>query len=494
MFIRVGILILTLSLTGFAHAQEFCVRPLTGAESVSDIEDSQPRRLVRHPNIIPGYNGIVFAAYDSKRLLHYNGTEFLEITDDFPHLSGFAHKNIHLTPNSDAYGFGSKPKGIFYLPKGAEDWERVSSVGGYKRRMFDKGTGDVIFWSDGSWKRIHKGEIVGELDLPEEDYKLITHVQTVPDVDGTFAFLRRTASINERRGAVWFKPNDGIWKEIDIPSEKMGYFSHSIDIHVSGNLIRILDRRQKQLLFLTVTKNDLKFLGTAPEARWTKYGEDGDLLAWVGKSEQKIEKRRFFGLLRAKQKVIPPKLSIIREGSVTQEILSYDVEPRQTAPKGTVFYFTGIYSDPSSGRSFVHTSTGLGMYDGKTFLVPEGLSDSNSGKGSLKFLSGETYIQSKKGVFKLTKTLDVNRIDTFPIPEPWGHQVEIEYLKMPGLYLISDQKSKSFYTSSDMESYTEVGSEYKVDRIRAVLNEPPAAILSGQDGLYNFSQNCQAAK
>jgi len=215
--------------------------------------------------------------------------------------------------------------------------------------------------------------------------------------------------------------------------------------------------------------------------------------AATGKSEQKMEKQRFFGLLKPKQELSPPKLSIIRGGSATQEVLS-QVEPRQTEPKGTVFYFTGIYSDPSNGRSFVYTSTGLGVYDGKTFLVPEALSESNIGKGSLKFLNGETYIQSKKGVFKLTKALTVERVDTFPIPEPWGHQVEIEYLRAADLYLVSDSKSKSFYTSSDMESFTEVGSEYKLDRISAVLNQPPAAIVSGEDGLYNFAQNCQAAK
>jgi len=488
MYVKAAAVTLILMLTGVAQAQEFCIQPLNGAEP------QQPTGFLTHPNIIPGYGGIVFTDYYRKKLLHYNGSELLEIKDDFPHLSGFAHTNTHIAPNGDAYGFGSKPKGIFYLPKGEEGWRRLDEANGYRKKyLFDKGNGDVLFWREGKWKRIHNGKLINDFDPPVDDYKLISRVQTVPELNGTFALLKPKSSINEHKRSLWFKPKGGAWIQIDIPDKTTLEFLQNLDISVRGKLIHIRDGRRKKLIFLTVAKNGLKFLGAAPEAGWTDYDESGDLLAWVGKSEQKMEKQRFFGLLKPKQELSPPKLSIIRGGSATQEVLS-QVEPRQTEPKGTVFFFTGIYSDPSNGRSFVYTSTGLGVYDGKTFLVPEALSESNIGKGSLKFLNGETYIQSKKGVFKLTKALTVERVDTFPIPEPWGHQVEIEYLRAADLYLVSDSKSKSFYTSSDMESFTEVGSEYKLDRISAVLNQPPAAIVSGEDGLYNFAQNCQAAK
>jgi hypothetical protein len=45
------------------------------------------------------------------------------IESDFPHVWGFAFEHgIHVTPDGNAYGFGSKHQVIFYHQDGTSDW------------------------------------------------------------------------------------------------------------------------------------------------------------------------------------------------------------------------------------------------------------------------------------------------------------------------------------------------------------------------------------
>ena len=496
MFVKPTIVMLALMSAISAHAEEFCIRPLAGAEPVIDIESTQPRRIVSQPHIIPGYDGIVFNAYNRGELLHYDGLKLTKITDDFPHRSGFAYKNIHIAPNGDAYGFGAKPSGIYYLPKGEKTWKRLEGIDGYKsRRLFDRGAGDVVFWANGRWKRIRNGKLLGDFDFPGDNYKLVAHVQTVPELNGTFALIRPTDSINERRGSLWFKgENGGDWEIVDIPNKDMPYLSYNLDISVRDGVIRVMDSHQKRLLFLKQTQSGIKFLSVAPKASWREHEQTGNLVAWVGETRQVAEKTRFFGLFKSKFKLRPPKLSFIRSGTSLVEVIS-DVQPHKSITRGKVTYFKSVYFSPDNKHGFVHTDTGLGVFDGEKLIETESLSISRLGSlPSLKFIGSDTLIQSNKGIFQLTDNLTADRIDTFPIKEPWNHQVEIKYLQKPAIFLIADAKGKSFHTSPDMENFTKIDTQYEIKRIAAVVDDPPAAVLIGEDAIYNFTQSCQVVK
>ena len=503
------IAVLLFMLAGSAHGQEFCVRPIPGAEPISDTENKRASLNFGYPDVIAGYKGVVLNTHDYKKLFHFNGQELVEIKDDFPHISGFTYKNpgfaytnIHTDLNGNSYGFGSKPKEIFYLPKGGAKWQVLDNPKEYKSVRFDQASGAFYFSRNGSsWETMLNGQVVGSADMPDHESGFVIAIRTVPELSGVFALVRSKVAkqrYKQSNQSLWFKPEGGDWQKIDIPVRDEFYVLIDLNkstFEVSGNLVRIFRGGRRAPLFLSKTSQGLKFQGVGPGGYWRQHTESKSRLAWIGKTSQKLEKLKrvsMFSLKKRPNKLIPPKLFLLRNGATTAEEIK-GVKPFSTKSKLNIRY-TRVHHN-ALGLHFIHAETGLVVFDGTNISEPESLRYANIGTfPSIKVINGDVFIQSQKGVFRLSPELDVRRIESFPITEPWGIYVDINYFKQANRFLISDRRSDTFFTSSDMKVFTKLENEEKILSIRAVIQDPPTALVAGERKVYRVTQDCFASE
>ena len=491
------IAVLLFMLAGSAHGQEFCVRPIPGAEPISDTENKRASLNFGYPDVIAGYKGVVLNTHDYKKLFHFNGQELVEIKDDFPHTSFFAYTNIHTDLNGNSYGFGSKPKGIFYLPKGGAKWQVLDNPKEYKSVRFDQGSGAVYFSRNGSsWETVLNGQVVGSADMPDHESGFVSAIRTVPELSGVFALVRSKVAKQRYKlpnQSLWFKPEGRDWQKIDIP---VLIDLNKSTFEVSGNLVRIFRGGRRAPLFLSKTSQGLKFQGVGPVGYWHPHTESKSRLAWIGKESQKLEKLKrvsMFSLKKRPNKLTPPKLFLLRNGATTAEEIE-GVKPYSIRSKLNISY-SGRHNN-ALGLHFIHAETGLVVFDGTNISEPESLRYANIGIfPSIKVIDGDVFIQSQKGVFRLSPELDVRRIESFPITEPWGFYVDINYFKQANRFLISDRRSDTFFTSSDMKVFTKLENEEKILSIRAVIQDPPTALVAaGERKVYRVTQDCFASE
>jgi len=149
---------------------------------------------------------------------------------------------------------------------------------------------------------------------------------------------------------------------------------------------------------------------------------------YIGETTQNLEKKRWLGIVKSRIEPVPPKLFLLRNGETTTEEVK-DVEPYKLKNKRNITYHGATFTYSVYGLHFLKSENGLIVFDGKEISTPDTLCYDNIGNPSLKVLNGEAFIQSSLGVFRLSPELDVKRIDNFPIAEPWGHHVDISYLK-----------------------------------------------------------------
>lgn len=481
-------------LSGTAHSQDFCILPVPGGEPILDIERKQPSRIVRNPRVLPGFEGFVVNAYNRQKLLHFNGKELVEIKDDFPHIWGFADKHIYTDLNGNSYGFGSKPKGIFYLQKGEVGWQAIDAPKDYQSVRFDHGSGVVYFLMNGAWKKIRNGKVVGKANLPEHESSYISSIRTVPELSGIFALVipKGKEASKQSKQSLWFKPEDGDWQEIHIPSRDG--FRKLIDLdkssfEITDDLVGIFRGGRRAPLFLSRKSNGMEFQSVGLAGYWRKHEDSNTWLAWIGETTQNLEKKRWLGIVKSRIEPVPPKLFLLRNGETTTEEVK-DVEPYKLKNKRNITYHGTTFPYSVYGLHFLKSENGLIVFDGKEISTPDTLRYDNIGNPSLKVLNGEAFIQSSLGVFRLSPELDVKRIDNFPIAEPWGHHVDISYLKQAKQFLISDRRSGSLFTSPDMQTYAKFESKQKISKIVTVMDNTPTVLMVGEDKIYMLTQDC----
>ncbi|AUQ46122.1 hypothetical protein PhaeoP10_01784 [Phaeobacter inhibens] len=140
---------------------------------------------------------------------------------------------------------------------------------------------------------------------------------------------------------------------------------------------------------------------------------------------------------------------------------------------------------------FVRSERGFMFLDGVQAVGIEALRYEKIGiHPSMKTIGELNIIQSELGVFVLSDDLSLRRIDNFPAENPWPHEVIIEYVETWQTYIIIDRRSGEIHVSKDMQSFSTVESEQRINASVGVLLEPTSVLVVGEDRLYAVTQDC----
>ncbi|SMX31182.1 hypothetical protein [Actibacterium lipolyticum] len=466
-------------------ADTYCVRDVVGGEAKLPVEIEQPYRIASDPITIPGFDGLVFKAVNRHQLYEYDGSRYNLIESDFPHVWGFAFEHgIHVNLNGNAYGFGSKPKVIFYHQDGTSSWEPIEATRDYWDAFFDQGAGEAYFRTSrraDAWNRIVAGRVQPQEPLPIFHGDITRSVRTVPEISGAFALTGGPSLTVRQSSSIWFRADGGTWRRIPMTlPDGARLFDTLLDavIEVSGDLVRIFPENNAfKPLFFKLADGNMTFAGFAPAGDWTRHPATGVWFGWSGPDAQ--TKR---GVERMR-----PKAFMLGPGEVRATL----VENLEPPVLDKDFYLPKTVMLSGEMPAFLSDSHGFLAFDGSGFSRPAGLSYENLGDlPRVRSLGGKHLSQSEKGVFEIKEDLSVVRFDNFPIVQPWTHLVSIDYVDAWEVFVIADKASGKLFASSNMQEFEVIPSTEPLRSIISILDEPPSVLIGGQAGLVSMTDRC----
>ena len=478
-----------------ANAEEFCVVSVAGSEARLPVEFAQPYRIATSPRTVPGFDGMIVKAAIRQELYEFNGSSLSVVEDDFPDVWGFAFEHgIHVGPDGEAFGFGSRPRVIFRLGSHASSWEPIEATRGYKRAFFDQGAGDV-YWqatSSENLKRIKADRASEEADLPVFNGDQTTSVRTISEIKGALALTGSRSSTPQQSSSLWFRPFGMDWVRIlvDLPEgQRLLPTFQDAHIEVGNGIVRIFPSNSafEPLIFL-FSEDELDFVTTLPAGTWEYHAASQNWIGRIGPWSQST--RKGFGFWKETPETLPPHFLLLGPDETEAQLIPGLTSQSDVAGE-KIFYHPRPMIISGETSVFVHADEGIVVLDDVSLSQIQVLSYEEIGDHpTVKSLGGRIIIQSEIGLFVLNENLSLQRVGNFPVEVPWPHEVSIDYVEPWQTYLIIDKRSGEVHVSRDMERFTRLESEERVTGVVGVLPEPTSALVIGEDQLYAVKQHC----
>ncbi|MEO1660130.1 MAG: hypothetical protein AAFR51_04020 [Pseudomonadota bacterium] len=478
-FRYVSSMVLATAFMGSANSDELCVKAVPGGEPILDVEVEQPYRIVRHPRQFPGLNGLLVHAFNRQQLLLFDGTSLSPVDADYPHIWGRAD-GTGLKQANDGwfYGLGAKPRQIFKLAPNGSNWLPITETENYKYAHFDSGSGELHLTLGAKRATIKGGQLNETVPFPFEEKNRLLSIRTFSSASTRLAV---TVPLDVKRNRqlareLWAQRNFGDWQKIKVPEdvivpEKV----NSTEADVDGEMIRLFSAPPANSIFLSLKSSSPEFVGSAPVAKWQQHGSSGKWLGWT--PSVLAEKSTRLGAIR--EVIEPPKLLLIEDQSIDAVRIDA-VQPKETGSNQRFSFFTYIHEDLTFGRTLIRAKDGFVSFDGSSFYEETTLRSERIGElARIQNLGGRILLQSRSGLFELNGDLSVSKIASFPIDQPWPHEVKLGYMPESDVYIASDRSSGKLHWSNDLVAFNTLSDAARIDQIAAVLPTPEAALLIG---------------
>ncbi|AFO91458.1 hypothetical protein PGA1_c17580 [Phaeobacter inhibens DSM 17395] len=478
-----------------ANAEGFCVAPVAGSEAHLPVEFEQPYRIATSPRIVPGFDGLIVKALNRHELYEFNGSSLSLMEDDFPHVWGFAFEHgIHIRPDGEAFGFGSRPRVIFHLGSNASNWEPIESTRGYAGAFFDQGAGSVYWQASSSMQleRIKADGISREVDLPEFNGDHTVSVRTISEISGALALTGPRSSTPSQSSSMWFRPLGSEWVRtlVDLPDgHRLLSTFQDAQVDVSNGIVRVFPFNNAfEPLIFRFSEQGLQFVSSLPAGIWRYHPSSQN---WVGRSGPWVElKETSFAFWKEEAEKLAPQFLVLGPSETEARLVSGLLSAGEARGQ-SVFYHPEPIIMIEAMPIFVRSERGFMFLDGVQAVGIEALRYEKIGiHPSMKTIGELNIIQSELGVFVLSDDLSLRRIDNFPAENPWPHEVIIEYVETWQTYIIIDRRSGEIHVSKDMQSFSTVESEQRINASVGVLLEPTSVLVVGEDRLYAVTQDC----
>lgn len=480
-----------------ANAEDVCVVPVVGGQAKLPVEFEQPYRIATSPRSVPGFDGLIVKASNRHELYKFNGSSLTLIQDDFPHVWGFAFEHgIHLGPNGEAFGFGSRPRVIFRLGSDASTWEPIESTRGYKSAFFDQGSGDV-YWHAPSSKQLRQIRADGaieDVELPSFNGDQTVSLRTVSEIDGVLSLTGPARSTAQSSSSIWFRQLDGDWARVPLElSDGQRLFDtlEGAEIQISNGFIRVFpDSTAYSPLIFRFSEEGLAFESSLPAGIWRYHTPSHNWIGRVGPRSQ--PKKRRIVLWRETTETLPPHFLVLGPDE-TEALLIPGLASQSDVFGDTVFYHPRPITIPDENPVFVRSDKGIVVLDGVRLSERQLLPYEDIGDHlRIKNLGRLNIIQSEKGVFILNDDLSLDKVENFPAESPWPHEVSIEFVDAWQSYLVIDRQSGKIHHSKDIKRFTNVETEERIDGVVGVLPDPASVLLIGEERLLVATKDCSS--
>ena len=478
-----------------ANADEFCVVPVAGSEPQLPVEIEQPYRMATSPRTVPGFDGLIVKAANRHELYEFNGSSLSLVEEEFPHVWGFAFEHgIHIGPNGQAFGFGSRPRVIFRFVPDASSWEPIEATRDYKRAFFDQGAGDV-YWQTTSadpLKRIGASGASEEANLPVFNGDQTVSIRTVIEFNGAIALTGPRSSTPLQASSLWFQPFGMEWVRVfvELPEgQRLLPTFQGARIDVGNGILRIFPANNAfEPLIFRFFEDELEFVTSLPAGTWEYHTSSQNWIGRIGPwTQSKTERIR---LWKKTPETQPPHFLVLGTDE-TQAHLIQGLTSQSDVAGGKIVYHPRSITVSADTSVFVHADEGIVALDGVSLSEIQVLPYEQIGDHpNVKSLGGLTIIQSEIGVFILNDDLSLHSVANFPVKAPWPHEVRIVYVEPWQVYLITEKRSGEIHVSKDMERFTKLESEKRITGVVGVLAEPTAVLVIGEDQLYAVKQDC----
>jgi len=479
-----------------AKASDYCLRPVPGSEARLEIEKQQPYRIAQDPKEVPGFDGLVVKARNRHELYEFDGRRLKWIVDEFPHVWGFAYEHgIHVTPMGHAYGFGSRPRVIFYLQAETHNWVPIETTRNYNRAFFDQGNGDayVHMKEDGQIFRLRGGHQSSDITLPIWNDMQTKSIRTIPEIAGVLALTGPLNGGYSGSNSIWFKPTGGSWDKIETPlpaGHRLLDTLHDATIEVQGDLVRVFpENSHYEPMFFRMERGKLLYAGSAPRGRWHYHPTSKTWIAWTGDWIQPMTTTRYWVFHFARDP-IPPIAFVLHRGHTAAQVIS-GLSPASSVSKQTISYSPWIDIPGDGWPVFVRSANGLATFDGHVVSYLDHLTYENIGRlPRVLSFPDLVLIQSEKGIFILNDDMSTERINSFPSQEPLSINVSIDFIPAWQRYVIVDRRSGLVFLSSDMRVFTPLTAPVKLTEFIGVHPDQTSALFVGESQLYALTYTC----
>jgi hypothetical protein len=478
-----------------ANAEEFCVVPVAGSEAKLPVELEQPYRIATSPRTVPGSDGMIVKAANRQELYEFNGSSLSLVEDDFPHVWGFAFdRGIHVGPNGEAFGFGSRPRVIFRLGSNASSWDPIEATRGYKRAFFDQGAGDVYWQATSSdpLKRIQASGSSEEVDLPVFNGDQTISIRTIAEINGALALTGPLSSTPRESSSLWFRPFAGEWTRTPVAlpeGHRLLPTFQDARIEVGKGMVRIFPSKTAFApLIFRFFEDELGFVSSLPAGTWDYHTGSKNWIGRIGPWSQLTKSG--LGSWQETPKTRPPHFLVLGPDETVARLIP-GLTSQNDVVGETVFYHPSPISISGENPVFVHGDEGIVVLDGVSLSQMEVLPYEEIGDHpTINSLGGLNIIQSEAGIFLLDDNLSLHKVSNFPVEAPWPHEVRIDYVELWEAYIVIDKRSGVIHVSKDMERFTTLEPEERVTGVVGLLPEPTSVLVTGEDQLYAVKQGC----
>ena len=494
---------------GSARANSVCVLDVRGDEPVMDVEKRQPFRLAKNPITLPGYDGLLLRPHNRGGLYEIVGTDYQPLPQPAPG-SSFLDLPVYAVRGGWHILLGWNGRIVWGLPPGSNEWQRLEVGERWNLAAYDQGARDlyVTFGRDRPVTRWNGAKFVPSEPMPTvagsgnavlSEFDVPLAIRTIPDVGGTLAIGVNWS--DERQRSLWFQPPDGEWRLIADqtalaaidPNLKFPAELDDVDLDPAQRTIRVFTNSAHEAVLLLRRSGDSWTLADAiPGDGWVEHEPSGARLAWIGNSSQDLIERRLFWSRTIEPK--PPVLNVLAPGTLDHEpiedVLPYGSVHGSPEPR-LVTYFATIEDIQGINPLLVEGADGWYAFDGTSLNALPALRTERVGElARIRRVGPSTLIQSRAGMFLLTDDLEAERVETFPIEQPWPHEIEIAFVEGANMFVVAHRRSGDVYVSTDLEQFARVPTPARIHRIVGSLPDRPGLLLVGADGLYTFEGSC----
>lgn len=477
------------------HADDICIVPVVGGQPKLPIEFEQPYRMATSPRRVPGFDGLIVKAFNRHELYEFNGESLTLIEDDFPHVWGFAFEHgIHLGPDGTAWGFGSRPRVIFRLGSNTSVWEPIEASRGYDRAFFDQGTGDV-YWRVRTSKQLRRVSAKGaieDVDLPIFDGAETVSFRTISELHGALSLTAPRSSYPRQSTSLWFQPLDGAWQKISLElpdGQRLLDTFQDAQIQSSGEFIRVFPSNSVFApLIFRFSHSTLDFVTSLPAGTWEYHAASQNWIGRIGLYSRST--KTSWGFWKETPKTLTPHFLVLAPNETKAQRVP-GLASQSDVVGERIFYHPQPITISGDNPVFLHADKGIVLFDGVPLSQKQTLPyDAVGDHPSVRSLGGLNIIQSEIGVFVLKDDLSFERVDNFPVENPWPHEIDIEYVDAWQSYLIIDRRTGEIHQSKDMELFTKVETGKQVKGVAGVLLNPTSVLLIGEEELLVATKKC----
>lgn len=477
------------------NADEFCVVPVVGSEPKLPVEFEQPYRIATSPRTVPGFDGMIVEAINRHELYEFDGSSLSLVEEDFPHVWGFVFEHgIHVGPDGEAFGFGSRPRVIFRLGSNESSWEPIESTQGYVRAFFDQGVGDAYWQATSSdpLKRIKASGASEEVDLPVFNGDQTVSIRTIAEINGALALTGPLSSTPRESSSLWFRPFAGEWikTSVDLPEgQRLLPTFQDAKVEVGNGIVRIFPSNTAFApLIFRFFDDELGFVTGLPAGTWEYHTASQNWIGRVGTWSQSTKTGS--GFWKETPETLPPHFLVLGPDETEARLIPGLTSQSDMAGE-TIFYHPRPITIAGENPVFVHADEGIVVLDSVSLSQTQVLPYEEIGDHpTVKFLGGLNIIQSEIGLFVLNDNLSLHRVGNFPVEAPWPHEVRIDYVEPWQTYFVIDKRSGEIHVSKDMERFTKLESAERVTGVVGLLPEPTSVLVIGDDQLYAIKQDC----